>query len=258
MESGRDFNDHGPKYNYYQLMLVGLPNLADSLAAIRTLVYEKRRYTMAELLYQLENDWPDEAMRQEFLNKAPKYGNDDDRADFFAADMMDYACECIEAESARTGIAFHAQPFSYLWMIDHGRLCAASADGRRKGEILAYSLSPMQGRDSEGLSALLLSIAKLPQKRTPGTTSAIVEVDPKLFSGETLPLLAELLFGAAARGLGNVQFNTVSAEVLEDAKAHPQNHRNLAVRVSGFSQKFCLLNPDLQDHIIARTKHAQI
>ena len=258
MESGRDFNDHGPKYNYYQIMLVGVPNLADSLAAVRTMVYEKKRCTMDELLYQLANNWPDEALRLEFVNKAPKYGNDIDAVDDIAVEMLDFTCECIEKESQRVGEMFHAQPFTYLWMIDHGLRCAASADGRRNGEILAYSLSPMQGRDKEGLSALLNSIAKLPQKRTPGTTSAIVEVDPKLFEAENLPMLTELLMGAAERGLGNVQFNTVSAETLIDAQQHPEKHQNLAVRVSGFSQKFNLLGRELQDHIIARTKHRAI
>lgn len=255
LESGRDFNDHGPKYNFYQIMLVGVPNLADSLAAIRTMVYEKKRCTMNELLEQLANNWPDESLRLEFVNKAPKYGNDIDEVDDIAADMINYSCSCIETESQRVGHMFHAQPFTYLWMIEHGERCAASADGRRNGEILAYSLSPMQGRDKEGLSALLNSIAKLPQARTPGTTSAIVEVDPKLFSHENLPMLTDLLMGAAERGLGNVQFNTVNVETLIDAQQHPEKHQNLAVRVSGFSQKFNLLSRELQDHIIARTKH---
>ncbi len=258
LESGRDINNGGAIYDYYQLMLVGVPNLADSLAAIRTLVYEKHRYTMEELLAQLAGNWPDEAMRMEFVTKSPKYGNDIDEVDNLAADIIDYACDCIEAESARVGHSFHAQPFTFLWMIDHGRKCAASADGRRDGEILAYSLSPMQGRDKEGLSALLNSIAKMPQKRTPGTTSAIVEVDPVLFREENLPVLTDLLLGAASMGLGNVQFNTVDAETLIDAQIHPENHRNLAVRVSGFSQKFNLLGRELQDHIIARTKHAAV
>ena len=258
LEKGRDFNDGGPVYNYYQLMLVGVPNLADSLAAVKTLVYEKKRYTLRELIFQLKNDWPSEAARLDFVNKAPKYGNDIDEVDEIAANIINYACDRIKIESDRVGHIFHAQPFSFLWMIDHGRMCAASPDGRRKGEILAYSLSPMQGRDREGLSALLNSIAKLPQKRTPATTSAIVEVDPRLFTDENLPMLCQLLMGAAEQGLGNVQFNTVSVETLLDAQAHPENHKNLAVRVSGFSQKFNLLSRELQDHIIARTKHAAI
>ncbi len=134
--------------------------------------------------------------------------------------------------------------------------CAASPDGRRKGEIMAYSLSPMQGRDFNGLTSLFNSLSKLPTKRTPGTTSAIVEIDPKLFTDRNIPLLASILFAAGAQGLQNVQFNTIDANILMDAKLHPEKHKNLAVRVSGFSQKFNLLQPELQDHIISRTKHS--
>jgi len=85
-----------------------------------------------------------------------------------------------------------------------------------------------------------------------------VEVDPLLFNDKYLPYLVDMLYAAGAKGLCNVQFNTVSVDTLIDAQKHPEKHRNLAVRVSGFSQKFNLLSRELQDHIIARTKHAQM
>jgi len=258
VESGRDFNQGGALYDYYQLMLVGIPNLADSLAAIKKFVFEEKRYTMQEVVYQLEHNWEDEVMRTYFMKRAPKFGNDDEYVDRFAYELTDYACECMEQESKRSGYSFHAQPFTYLWMIEHGKLTAASADGRRHGEILAYSVSPMQGRDFEGLTALLNSISRMPTKRTPGTSSAIVEVDPLLFNEKYLPYLTDMLFAAGQKGLSNVQFNTVSVDTLLDAQKNPDKHRNLAVRVSGFSQKFNLLSRELQDHIIARTKHAQL
>ncbi len=195
VESGRDFNARGATYDYYRMMLVGIPDLVDSLAAIRKLIYENRAYTMTELITALRADWEGyEPMRLDFLRKAPKFGNDDDEVDLLARE----------------------------------------------------------------LTALLNSIAKLPTTCTQGTTSAIVEVDPKLFCDENIPYLADILLTAAERGLSNVQFNTVSVDTLLDARAHPENHRNLAVRVSGFSQKFNLLNPTVQDHIIARTKHARL
>ena len=117
-------------------------------------------------------------------------------------------------------------------------------------------MSPRQGRDYNGLTALFRSISRLPTCRTAGTTSAIVEVDPKLFNEKNLDALTSLLLGAAAEGLSNAQFNTVDVATLRDAQAHPENYRNLAVRVSGFSQKFHLLSPEMQEHIIGRTKHA--
>jgi len=258
VEKGLDFNNGGALYDYYQLMLVGIPNLADSLAAIKKFVYDDKRYTLQEVIEQLRNNWEDEVMRTYFQKRAPKFGNDVEWVDQLAFDLTDFACDCIAEESRRVGYSFHAQPFTFLWMIDHGRLCGASADGRRDGEILAYSVSPMQGRDSEGLTALLNSISRMPTKKTPGTTSAIVEVDPLLFNDKYLPYLVDMLYAAGAKGLCNVQFNTVSVDTLIDAQKHPEKHRNLAVRVSGFSQKFNLLSRELQDHIIARTKHAQM
>ncbi len=256
LESGRDFNNAGAKYDYYQVMLGGVPNLADSLAVIRKFVYEDQKYTLSELKEILENDYPDEKVRLQFINKAPKFGNDIDSVDSIAADIIGVSCDYLDMLSEKYGLSFHAQPFTFLWMVDHGRESAASPDGRHKGEIIAYSLSPMQGRDFNGLTALLNSIAKMPTTRTPGTTSAIVEVDPKLFTDRNLPMLTDIFLAASAKGLQNVQFNTIDAETLIDAQKHPEKYNNLAVRVSGFSQKFNLLSPELQNHIIGRTKHA--
>ncbi len=258
LESGRDFNERGAKYDYYQIDFMGIPNLADSLEAIRELVYKSRRYTLSELVYQLKNDWPDEAMRLEFLNKAPKFGNDIQSVDSLAAEIVDYGCEKLRELSQKYGMDFHAQPFTFIWMIGEGRIGAASPDGRRKGENIAYSVSPMQGRDFNGFTALINSLCAFPTKKTPGTTSAIVEVEPKLFSDKNIPVFADIMLAAAERGLSNVQFNVVDADTLRDAQLHPENYRNLAVRVSGFSQKFYLLDRDMQDHIIERTKHKYI
>lgn len=255
MESGRDFNDAGALYDYYQVMLGGVPNLADSLMVIKKFVYDERRYTLEELKAMLDADYPDESVRMEFINKAPKFGNDIDAVDQIAVDIVDKACDMLEKLSEKYALTFQAQPFTYLWMIDHGHHSAASPDGRRRGEILAYSVSPMQGRDFNGLTALLNSISKFPTRRTPGTTSAIVEIDPKLFTDSSIGILTDILMASAARGLSNVQFNTIDADTLIDAQRYPEKYSNLAVRVSGFSQKFNLLSPELQNHIIGRTKH---
>ena len=256
IESGRDFNNAGAKYDYYQIMLGGIPNLADSLEVIREFVYKNKKYTLEELKNILINDFPDESVRLEFINKAAKFGNDIDSVDSIAVDIINDACDFLEELSEKYGLSFHAQPFTFLWMVDHGRESAASPDGRHKGEIIAYSVSPMQGRDFNGLTSLLNSIAKLPTKRTPGTTSAIVEVDPKLFTDRNISTLTDILMAASKKGLQNVQFNTIDADTLIDAQKYPEKYNNLAVRVSGFSQKFNLLSPELQNHIIGRTKHS--
>ena len=256
LESGRDFNDAGALYDYYQIMLDGIPNLADSLEVIRQFVYKDKKHSLQHMKELLLQDHPDERIRMEFINKAAKFGNDIDSVDQIAVDLIHTACDALEELSKQYGLSFHAQPFTFWWMVDRGRQTAATPDGRHRGEIIAYSVSPMQGRDFNGLTALLNSISKLPTTRTPGTTSAIVEVDPKLFTDRNISLLADILMAAAKNGLENVQFNTIDADTLIDAKKHPEKYNNLAVRVSGFSQKFNLLSEDLQDHIIGRTKHA--
>lgn len=255
LESGRDFNDEGALYDYYQIMICGIPNLADSLAVIKKFVFEDKKYTLSQLKDILVANFPDEATRLSFVNKAPKYGNDIDEVDLIAADIMDKSCDMLDRFSDKYGISFHAQPFTYLWMIDHGNHCAASPDGRRKGDPIAYSCSSMQGRDFNGLTALFNSIAKLPSYKAPGTTSAIVEVDPKLFCDRNIDTMTDIFIAASNNGLCNVQFNIIDADTLIDAQKHPEKYNNLAVRVSGFSQKFNLLTPELQNHIIGRTKH---
>lgn len=255
VESGRDFNDRGARYDYYQIMLGGVVNLADSLLSVKHIVYDEQICTLEYMKEQLENDFPNEAFRQLCLHRARKFGNDEDEVDMVAAEIIHFCCDVLECMEAKYQLRFHAQPFTFLWMVEHGSVTAASPDGRHRGENIAYSVSPMLGRDMNGVTAVLNSLSKLPSKRCPGTISAIVEVDPLLFSESNIPVLTEILRTAAERGLSNVQFNTVDVETLLDAQVHPERHNNLAVRVSGFSQKFNLLDRPLQDHIIGRTKH---
>ncbi|MBS6475434.1 MAG: helix-turn-helix domain-containing protein [Clostridiales bacterium] len=202
-QSGLDFNKRGAKYDYYQVDFMGIPNLADSLAA----------------------------------------------------EIMGFACDTLDKLSEKYEMNFQAQPFTFTCMTTDGRIGCATPDGRHRGDNIAYSVSPMQGRDFNGFTALINSLCALPTTKAPGCTSAIVEVEPKLFSDKNLSAFADILLAAAAQGLCNIQFNVVDADILRDAQLHPENHRNLAVRVSGFSQKFCLLDKNMQDHIIARTKH---
>jgi len=255
LKSGRDFNNGGAKYNYHESMPMGIPNVADSLAALQKLVYENRKYTLKEVADILKGNFADETVRQEFLNRAPKFGNDDDLVDSYAARVLEHFCKTLKNIKGISGLGFFAQPFTFLWLIEAGSMTAATPDGRREGENIAYSISPMQGRDSSGLTAVLNSIAKLPSKMAAGSTSAIIEVDPALFERDKIDQMVIMLQTAFQKGVGQIQFNVTNAETLKKAQAEPEKYQNLAVRVSGFSQRFCLLDKKLQDHIIARTKH---
>ena len=258
LESARDFNDRGALYDYHESMPMGIPNVADSLAAIDQLVFREHRLSLPALVDELRRDFPHEATRLALLNGPPKFGNDDDVVDALAARILRHYCDLMREASETYQTPFFAQPFTFLWLVDAGQRTAATPDGRRSGENLAYSISPMQGRDSRGLSALINSLSKLPQHMAAGSTSAIVEAEPALWNEENLEHLVTLLNTAIAKGVGQLQFNVVTAETLQKAQAEPEKYRNLAVRVSGFSQKFCLLTPEIQDHIIARTKHASL
>lgn len=256
MVKGRDFNDSGALYDFHESMPMGIPNVADSLAAIEFKVYQKAELTLPELVEALRADFPLESLRLALLNQVPKFGNDDDIVDTLAARVFRHYCMLMREVSDLYGISFLAQPFTFLWLVEAGKLTAATPDGRHRGENLAYSVSPMQGRDFKGLSALVNSLAKLPQRLAAGSTSAIVETEPVLFSDGNIDHLVTLLSLAIKKGVGQLQFNVVNEETLRKAQAEPDKYRNLAVRVSGFSQKFCLLSREIQDHIIARTKHS--
>ena len=258
LESGRDFNNQGAKYDYHESMPMGIPNVADSLAALQKLVFEERKFTLAEVIEALKNNYPREGLRQELLRRAPKFGNDEDAVDNLAARVFRHYCDLMKRISAQSGIAFFAQPFTFVWLVEAGERTAATPDGRRQGDNLAYSISPMQGRDFRGLTALINSLSKLPQRLAPGSTSAIVEIEPGLFSETQIGYLATLLQTAVEKGVGQLQFNVVNADTLRKAQAEPERYRSLAVRVSGFSQRFCLLDRKMQDHIIARTKHGKL
>lgn len=258
LSSGRDFNAGGAKYNYHESMPMGIPNVADSLAALETLVFGEKRYTLTETVELLRGNFADESIRREFLHAAPKFGNDDDRVDAWAARVMAHYCRVLRGVKGVSGLGFFAQPFTFLWLIEAGSMTAATPDGRRDGENLAYSISPMQGRDAAGMTAVLNSIAKLPAEMAAGSTSAIIEADPALFEPKRLGAMVTLMKTAVQKGVGQLQFNVVSAETLRQAQEHPDEYPHLAVRVSGFSQRFCLLDKKLQDHIIARTKHEKL
>ncbi|MEW6356662.1 MAG: pyruvate formate lyase family protein [Planctomycetota bacterium] len=256
---GRDITDGGAIYNYHSCSAIGVPNVADSLAAIERLVFREGRIGLDQLEELLRSNFAGHAEQQQmFFKRAPKYGNDDDEVDSIAAEVASHYCELMGRFKTMYGGGFHVHLFSFVWHVaPFGKAVGALPDGRGAQEPLAYSISPMQGRDFKGLTALFNSLLKMPHHLAAGSSSAIIEIDPALFKEEGFEKVVSLFQSAIARGLGQAQFNVIDAETLEKAQREPDRYRNLAVRVSGFSQKFCLLNKDMQDHIIRRTKHQE-
>jgi len=257
IERGLDIAWGGARFNYHSTCAIGIPNVADSLAAVRRLVFEQQAVSMAELLEAMRANFEGhEPLRQMLLHRAPKYGNDDPSVDEIAGDVARHYCETMHNLRSVRGGRFHAHLFSFIWHVSPcGKGTGALPDGRKAGEPLAYSLSPMQGRDFQGLSAVFNSLARIPHHLAAASSSAIIEVDPKLLEGEGRERFVEAIRTALDKGVGQLQFNVVTAETLQKAREHPEQYQNLAVRVSGYSYRFCLLDPDMQDHIICRTKH---
>jgi pyruvate-formate lyase len=256
---GADLNAGGAIYNYHSVSAIGIPNVADSLWAVQKLVFGEGQLTMAELLDALDGNWEGgEALRLMMLNRAEKYGNDCPEVDAWGARVAEHICDTLAGHRTWFGGSFHAHLFSFLWNVNPcGNVTGATPDGRRAGEPLAYSLSASAGRDRQGLTAFFNSLAKMPHKKAAGSSSAIVELAPSFFEGTGRAKFVEVLQTAIAAGVGQMQFNVVSAERLRKAQEDPEHYGNIIVRVSGFSQEFKLVDRPLQDHIIERTKHDQ-
>lgn len=254
---GRDLNAGGAVHNYHSVSAIGVPNVADSLWAVEKLVFGEKLLTMQELLRALDTNFEGcEDLRQMLLNRAEKYGNDFPPVDCWAARVAEHFCDYMGSLRTWFGGSFHVHLFSFLWNVNPcGDTTGALPDGRRAGEPLAYSLSAAAGRDRKGVTAFFNSLARIPHHKAAGSSSAIIELAPSFFRGEGREKFVEVLQTAIASGVGQMQFNVVSAERLRKAQEDPEHFGNIIVRVSGFSQEFRLVNKPLQDHIIERTKH---
>ena len=255
---GLDIIEGGARYNYHSSAAMGIPNVADSLAALQSTVFGDGSISAEDMLAALRSNFADcEDMRLLLRNRLPKYGNDQPLPDGFAAELAGQYCDLLGGYTTPSGGSFFCHLFTYVLMLGHGKLTGASPEGRLAGDPLAYSVSPVQGRDKEGITAALKSLARIPHHLAAASSSAILEVAPSLLERDGRETFAALITAAIGQGVGQLQFNVVNADTLKAAQDDPDRYANLCVRVSGFSQRFCLLDREMQDHIIARTKHAR-
>ncbi|MHB0999665.1 MAG: pyruvate formate lyase family protein [Armatimonadota bacterium] len=258
ISKGKDIIEGGARYNYHSSAAVGVPNIADSLASLKTAVFDDNLVSPSDMLNALRDNFSGkEDLRLYLKNRMPKYGNDDLLVDTFASDIVSQYCKQLDKYEAPNGGNYFVHLFTFTLMISMGKQTGASPDGRLSREPLAYSLSPAQGRDKEGLTAVINSLSRIPHHLAAASSSAILEADPKLLEGPGREAFVDLLITAVKQGVGQMQFNVVSADTLREAQRNPERYSNLCVRVSGFSQQFSLLDREMQDHIIARTKHTR-
>ncbi|WP_251158582.1 choline trimethylamine-lyase [Caniella muris] len=254
MESGRDVSAGGALYNYGPgVVWSGLATYADSMAAIKRLVFDERKYTLTELNNGLKADFEGyEQMRRDCLD-APKYGNDDDYADTICADII-YYTEHIHVQFETLFSHMSHGTLSISNNTPFGQLTGATANGRKAWTPLSDGISPTQGADHKGPTAIIKSVSKMANDNMNiGLVHNFKLMSGLLETPEGQQGLVTLLRTACLYGNGEMQFNYLDNQTLLDAQRHPEEHRDLVVRVAGYSAFFVELCKDVQDEIISRT-----
>jgi formate C-acetyltransferase len=253
---GTDYDAGGARYNTTYIMPVGIGTVTDALSAIRRHVFEKKDVTMAALLEGLARDFAgDEVLRQRLSNKTPRYGNDDPAADDLLAGVFDMVFAIVDGRPNTRGGEHHLNYLSTTCHVYFGSKVGATPDGRHAWQPVSDGISPVQGSDRQGPTAVLKSAARLDHARTGGTLLNLKFSPAVLDDDGALDRLGHLVRGYFAMDGHHLQFNVVTAKTLRDAQAHPGQYRDLIVRVAGYSDYFCDLTRPLQDEIIARTEH---
>lgn len=253
---GVDYNAGGARYDTSYVQGVGTGTLTDSLAAIAHLVFDEGTVSMEELLSALDRDFDGaEVLRQAALNKVPKYGNDDDAADRWMVQCFEAFHAAVEGRPNGRGGTYYVNMLPTTCHVWFGAVMGATADGRRAGKPLSEGISPVQGADRKGPTAVMNSAAKMDHLRTGGTLLNMKFL-PSVLRAEAGPRTAAgLVRGYFAQDTHHVQFNVVTADTLREARERPEEHRHLIVRVAGYSDYFCDLSEELQGEIIRRTEH---
>ena len=258
VKDGKDLlNKRFAMENCSCLGAVGGVNTGDALSAVKELIYDKKKYTMAQLLRALDADWEGyEEMRQDFI-RAPKYGNDLDAPDAMVAEVYRlFAESCAENPTAYGG---HVTP-NAISISAHqpgGAVTGATPDGRRGGDILAdASLSPDRGRDKNGPTAVFRSAMKVDQDPYQGTLMNMKLHPAMLRSEEDLVKLGSMIKTYLTHGGKHIQFNVVDRAEMEDAQRRPEQHSDLVVRVAGYSAYFTRLPEAIQNEVMDRTEQS--
>lgn len=254
---GMDYNAGGARYNTSYIQGVGIGTVTDSLSALSHHVFGKRTVSMGTLLEALDGNFQGyETLRALLQNRTPRYGNDNDAADTIMRRVFDAFYRLVEGHPNARGGEYHIDMLPTTCHIYFGAMTGATPDGRLAHQPLSEGISPVQGADRRGPTAVIRSAAKMDHVRTGGTLLNQKFMPRLLETDEGLAGLAQLIRTYFALGGHHIQFNVVSAETLREAQRKPEEYRDLIVRVAGYSDYFCDLGRNLQEEIIARTEHA--
>jgi trans-4-hydroxy-L-proline dehydratase len=255
---GIDYHDGGARYNTSYIQGVGLGTVTDSLSAIQQHVFDEQNLGLPEMVEALnENFAGRERLRQRLLNRTHRYGNDDDYADRLMQAVFEAYFKAVDGRPNTKGGVYHINLLPTTVHVYFGSVTGATPDGRLAGLPLSEGVSPVQGADRRGPTAVLKSVAKMDHARTGGTLLN-QKFTPSLLQDDAgLDALVNLVRTYFALDGHHIQFNVVDAATLRKAQQSPAEYRDLIVRVAGYSDYFCDLSQILQDEIIARTEHQE-
>jgi formate C-acetyltransferase len=271
-EKGLDVTQGGAELSYTTIEAVTYATTVDSLLAVKHLVFDERACTMAELVQALRDNWEGhEALQARALYKAPKYGRDEQQADEMGQAVMELWTRMTWGHRTNsTGRQFRPGMLSWNYWVSDGYILAASPDGRPKGRFLSNALCPSNGADINGPTANVNSVGRVLGGNDPGNGdwrefnnllpnggSHTMTFNPSIIrSPEHKSKFKAFLRGYIENGGTALQINIVDADMLRDAQRHPEDYRNLLVRVTGYNAYFTTIGKELQDEIIARESHS--
>ena len=271
IERGKDYYSGGARYNTTYIQCTGLGTITDSLASLKKHVFEDKRYTMDDMLQALATNWGqsketnseigvrrEEIMRQYILHHTPFFGNDNAYADDIATRVYDDLVDAIEGRPNTRGGQTHLNMLSTTCHNYFGSICGATPDGRMAHFAISDGTSPTQGCDTHGPTAVIKSLGKLDQTKSGGTLLNVRFVPSLLRRDEDMRKLCSLIRSYFKMGGHHIQFNIVDTATLKDAQQHPENYRDLLVRVAGYSDYFNDMTEQLQNEIIARTENKEL
>jgi len=251
----RDYHDGGSRYNPTYIQGVGMGTLTDALAAIESHAFNGGGLGMQQLLDALRTNFEGhDQLRQTLMNKAPKFGNDDPAADDIAEAAFNAYYDVLNGRPNTKGGKYRVNLLPTTVHIYFGSVLGATANGRKAGETVSEGISPSQGADVHGPTAVLKSAARIDHARTGGTLLNM-RFSPQVLAGEGINRLADLVRSYFNLDGHHVQFNVFDAATLREAQENPERHRNLIIRVAGYSDYFVDVGRELQEEIISRTEH---
>lgn len=257
IQKGKDYNAGGARYNTSYLQGVGIGTITDSLSAIKSHVYDKKDLDMPRLMEALHANFEGyEDVRHLLLNESPKYGNDDDYADHIMREIFQYYRACVTGRPNMRGGQYRVNMLPTTCHVYFGEVMEASPDGRLAHKPVSEGISPVQGSDTNGPTAVIRSAAKMDHISTGGTLLN-QKLTPSSVAGEKgLSHMADLIRAYFNLDGHHIQFNVIDRKVLLEAQKHPEEYKDLIVRVAGYSDHFRNLSRALQDEIIDRTEQA--